>query len=184
MPQRDLAMNKDDMELVVLELMANGEDILDVGVWSSVVRRLAMKDLAVKVGNGYRITDAGRAFFAKAEGLEIEQVAALSPPRPDWIINVLPGQPACLVVLRKNEMTVSGYEAMAPARFTPIVHEQTNDIDTVVLRNDVDGFLQAMLDTAWARGLRPTPDQHVTFKAQGYETPPVVTFVNPDDPAA
>lgn len=153
---KDLTMNVDDQMLTCLEIMANGEDLLPIGVWESPVKRLAMRELAVRVGNGYRITDAGREFFAKAEGMEFEQVAALAPSRPDWIIAVLPGEPASLVVLRKNEMTVSGYEAMAPARFTPIVHEHTNDIDTVAIRNDVDGFLQAMLDAAWARGLRPS----------------------------
>lgn len=153
---KDLTMNVDDMMLTCLEIMANGEDLMSIGVWEPAIKRLAMRELAVKVGNGYRITDAGRAFFAKSEGMELEQVAALSPPRPDWIVTALPGEPASLVVLHKNELTVSGYEAMMPARFVPIAHERTNDIDTVAIRGDVGGFLQAMLDAAWARGLRPT----------------------------
>lgn len=156
MTSKDLTMNVDDQMLTCLEIMANGEDMFAMGVWEAPVKRLAMKELAVKVGNGYRITDAGREFFARAEGVEFEQVLALSPPRPDWVVSVLPGDPACLVVLRKNELTVSGYEAMAPARFVPVVHERTNDVDTVAMRGDVDGFLQAVLDVAWARGLRPT----------------------------
>jgi hypothetical protein len=156
MPSKDLTMSVDDQMLTCLEIMAKGEDMLPIGVWEAPVKRLAMKELAVQVGNGYRITDKGRAHLAKAEGVEVAAVEALSPPRSDWIVTVLPGDPACLVVLRKNELTVSGYEAMAPARFVPIVHEQTNDIDTVAVRGDVDGFMQAMLDAAWARGLRPS----------------------------
>lgn len=150
---KDLTMNVDDQMLVCLEIMANGEDMLAIGVWEAPIKRLAMKELAVKIGNGYRITDAGREFFAKSEGMELEQVAALAPQRPDWIVNVIPGE--WLVVLRKNEATVSGYEAMRPARFVPVVHEHTNDLDSVALGGDIDGFLQAVLDAAWARGLRP-----------------------------
>lgn len=152
----DLTMNESDMELVCLEILARGEDLMAIGVWEPVVRRLRMKEFAVKVGNGYRITDAGRAFFAKSEGVEFEQVLALAPPMPNWIAKVLPGEPDSLVVLHKNDLTVSGYEAIRPVQFVPIVHGHVNDFEETALRGDVDGFLQAMLDAAWARGLRPT----------------------------
>lgn len=156
---KDLTMSVDDQMLTLLEIMANGEDILPIGVWEAPVKRLAMKEFAVRVGSGYRITDAGRAFFAKSEGVEFEQVAALAPPMPDWIINVLPGEPASLVVLRKDPVAVSGYSALRPAQFQPIAHQQMQDMTATFMRveaSEVDGFLQAMMDAAWARGLRPT----------------------------
>lgn len=154
MARRDLTMNDDDMGLTCLEIMARGEDLLSIGVWEAPIKRLAMKELAVKVGNGYRITDKGREALAKAEGVEIEAVAAMAPPMPDWIVTPIPEG---LVVLRKNEMTVSGYEAMS-ARWVPIVHGQKNEIDTLAIVGEPDGFLQAMLDAAWKRGLRPSDD--------------------------
>lgn len=147
-------MSVDDQMLVVLELMANGEDILAIGAWESPLRRLAMKEYAAKVGNGYRITDAGRAFFAKSEGVTEDEVYGLTPPRPDWIITPLPDDGG-LVILRKNEATISGYEALMP-RWVPIAHGRMNEPDTVAVRGDVDGFLQAILDAAWAKGLRPS----------------------------
>lgn len=150
MSRRDLTMNDDDMGLTCLELMARGEDLLSIGVWEAPIKRLAMKEFAVKVGSGYRITDKGRAALAQAEGVEIEAVAALAPPMPDWIVTPIPEG---LVVLRKNEMTISGYEAMS-ARWVPVVHEQMN-VDILAIVGEPDGFLQAMLDVAWKRGLRP-----------------------------
>jgi hypothetical protein len=152
---RDLIMNLGDQELVCLELMCRGEDMLAIGIWESPIKRLAMKELAVKVGNGYRITDKGRAEFARSEGVEVETVKALEPPRPDWIVTPLEGEPPSLVILRKNELAVSGYEAMEPAHFRHVAHGQMNDADTVAVRGYVDGLLQAMLDAAWKRGLRP-----------------------------
>lgn len=151
---RDLGMNEADMELTCLEILSRGEDLLAIGVWEAPIKRLAMKEYAVKVGNGYRVTESGKAFFAKSEGIEIEQVHALAPPRPDWIVTPLPD--IGLVVLRKNELTVSGYEAMRPVTFAPVTHGRTNDLDTVAFLGDTDGLLQAMLDAAWVRGLRPT----------------------------
>jgi hypothetical protein len=149
-------MNQADMELTCLEILCNGEDLLPIGVWETPIKRLAMKEYAVKVGNGYRITDKGKAFLAKSEGVPVEQVEALEPHRPDWVVTPVPSEMGeGLVVLRKNELTVSGYEAMT-ARWTPVVHGRMNEPDTVVVRGDVNGFLQAMLDAAWARGLRPT----------------------------
>lgn len=153
---KDLSMSVDDQMIVCLEVMANGEDMLSIGAWEAPIRRLAMKEYAVKIGNGYRITDRGRAFLAKSEGVSIEEVVALEPVRPDWVVTTIPAEMGeGLVVLRKNEMTVSGYEAMAP-RFLPIVQGHLNDVDTVLIRDGVDQFLQAMLDAAWAKGLRPT----------------------------
>lgn len=154
MSPKDLAMSVDDQMLTCLEIMCAGEDMLAIGVWEAPIKRLAMKEYAGKVGNGYRVTDAGRAFFAKSEGVEIEQVHALAPPRPDWIVTPIPD--VGLVVLRKNEMTVSGYEAMRPVTFAPVTHGRTNDLDTVSFMGDTDALLQAMLDAAWARGLRPS----------------------------
>lgn len=153
----DLTMNQTDMELVCLELMANGEDLLSLGVWESVVKRLMMREEAVLVGNGYRITEKGRARFAKSEGVDFETVKALEPPRPNWIIAPLPDDGG-LVILRKNDLVVSGYEALA-ARWVPIVHGQTNEFGTVAVQDDADGFLQASLDAAWAKGLRPTVEE-------------------------
>lgn len=150
----DITMSVDDQMLTCLELMAMGEDMLAIGAWESPIKRLAMKEFVVKIGNGYRITDAGRAFFAKSEGVSVEFVAAMSPPRPDWVITDLPDNGG-VVVLRKNDLTVSGYEALMP-RWVPIAHGQTNEPDTVAVRDDIDGFLQAMLDVAWSKGLRPT----------------------------
>jgi len=155
MAKRDLTMRIDDQELTCMEIMAHGEDMLAIGVWEAPIKRMAMKDWCVLIGNGYRITDRGRAELAKAEGTDIDAVKAMEPPRPDWIATPLPGEPPSLVILRKNEMAVSGYEAMQPAHFTRVVHGQMNDLDTVAIRGDVDGFLQAMLDAAWAKGLRP-----------------------------
>ena len=62
---KDLTMSVDDQMLVALEIMANGEDLLSIGAWETPIKRLAMKEYAVQVGNGYRITDKGRAFLAK-----------------------------------------------------------------------------------------------------------------------
>lgn len=149
-----LTMNQTDQELTCLEIMAHGEDLLAIGIWEATIKRMAMKEWCVQIGNGYRITDKGRAELARSEGVEIEAVKALEPPRPDWIVTVLPDDGG-LVVLRKNEATVSGYEALAP-RWMPVPIGQMNDIDTVAIRGDVDGFLQAMLDAAWAKGLRTT----------------------------
>lgn len=149
---KDLTMSVDDQMLTLLEIMANGDDILPIGVWEAPVKRLAMKEFAVRVGSGYRITDAGRAFFAKSEGVEFEQVAALAPPMPDWIVQPLADM---LVVLRKNDLAVSGYDALS-ARFSPVVHNQQNDVTTAFIVGEYDRFLQAMLDAAWARGLRPS----------------------------
>lgn len=154
MSQKDLAMSVDDQMLTCLEIMCAGEDMLAIGVWEAPIKRLAMKEYAVKVGNGYRVTEAGKAVFAKSEGVEIEQVKALAPPRPDWIVTSLPD--VGLVVLRKNEMTVSGYEALRPVTFAPVTHGRSNDLDTVAFLGDTDSLLQAMLDAAWSRGLRPT----------------------------
>lgn len=154
MAKKDLVMNVEDQMLVVLELMVRGEDILAHGAWETPVKRLAMKEYAVKIGNGYRITEAGRAFFAKSEGMTEDDVYGLEPPRPEWIITPLPDN-AGLVVLRKNELTVSGYEAMA-ARWVPVAHGRMNDIDTLAILGNPDGLLQAMLDAAWAKGLRPS----------------------------
>lgn len=154
MPSKDLTMSVDDQMLVVLELMARGEDILAIGTWEAPVKRLAMKEMAVQVGNGYRITDKGRAHLAKAEGVDVDEVEALAPKLPEWIVQPM-GE--MLVLLRKNDLAVSGYEAMLPARFVPVVHGRMNDVDTAVLLGDqVETFLQAILDAAWARGLRPT----------------------------
>jgi hypothetical protein len=151
---KDLTMSVDDQMLTCLEIMAHGEDMLAIGVWEAPVKRLAMKELAVQVGNGYRITDRGRAHLAKAEGVDVSEVEALAPNLPDWIVQPMDGM---LVVLRKNDLTVSGYEAMLPAKWVPVVHGRMNDVDTAVLLGEqVDGFLQAMLDAAWARGLRPS----------------------------
>lgn len=150
---KDLTMNVDDQMLVCLEVMARGEDMLPLGTWEAPIKRLAMKEFAVLVGNGYRITDKGRAFFAKEEGLTADEVYGLEPPRPDWIVTPLPE--GGLVILRKNEMTVSGYEALVP-RPVPVAHGRTNEADTLFLLKDSDGFLQAMLDAAWAKGLRPS----------------------------
>lgn len=154
MSPKDLAMSVDDQMLTCLEIMCAGEDMLAIGVWEAPIKRLAMKEYAVKVGNGYRVTEAGKAFFARSEGVEVEAIQALAPRRPDWIVTPLPN--AGLVVLRKNELTVSGYEVMRPVTFAPVTHGRTNDLDTVAFLGDTDSLLQAMLDAAWSRGLRPT----------------------------
>jgi hypothetical protein len=155
-PSKDLTMNLEDRELVVLELMCRGEDILAHGAWEQPCKRLAMREFAQKVGNGYRITEKGKAYFATYEGVDTKEIDALAPKLPGWIFTVLEGEPKSLVVLCKNELAVSGYDAVRPASFERIVHGRQNDIDTVFLRSDVDGFLQAALDAAWAKGLRPT----------------------------
>lgn len=155
MATKDLTMTVDDQMLLCLEIMAHGEDMLAIGAWEAPIKRLTMKEYAAKIGNGYRITDAGRAFFAQTEGVSFADVAAMEPPRPDWIVTLLPGEPETLVVLRKNELTVSGYEALT-GRWVPAAHGHMNDGHTVAVSRDVTGFLQAVLDVAWARGLRPT----------------------------
>jgi hypothetical protein len=152
----NLTMNVDDRELVVLELMCRGEDILAHGAWEAPCKRLAMRELATKVGNGYRITEKGRAYFAKSEGLDMSEIETMAPKLPGWIVTVLDGDPKSLVVLCKNELAVSGYDAVRPAQFERVVHGRQNDLDTVFLRTDVEGFLQAVLDAAWARGMRPS----------------------------
>lgn len=149
----DLTMNEEDLELTALEILSRGEDLLAIGAWEAPVKRLAMQGLAMRVGSGYRITDKGLAFFAKQEGLTDAEAVALSPPRPDWIATPIPD--GGLVILRKNELTVSGYEAMIP-RWLPVVHGRLNDADTVAIPTDARGFLQAMLDAAWGLGLRPS----------------------------
>lgn len=157
----DLTMSVEDRMLTLLELMARGEDMMTIGVWETPLKRLAMKEYAVKVGNGYRITETGKAYLAKSEGVAVEVVQTLQPVRPPWIVTELPdggssgSGSAGLVVLRKNEMTVSGYEALA-ARWVPVVHGETNEIDTLAIQGDPTGFLQAVMDMAWARGLRPS----------------------------
>lgn len=143
-------MNQQDMELVCLEIMSNGEDLLSLGVWEPVVKRLAMKEEAVLVGKGYRITDKGRVRFAKSEGVDIEAVKALEPPRPDWIVTVLPDDGG-LVILRKNELAVSGYEAMRVS-WVPVTHGRMNEPDTVAVRGDVAGFLRAVTEVVGIKG--------------------------------
>lgn len=150
---KDLTMGVDDQMLTCLEIMAHGEDMLAIGAWEAPIKRLAMREYAVKVGNGYRITKGGEAFLASEGGVSVEEITAMAPVHPDWIITPLPS--GGVVILRKNELAVSGYEAMG-ARWVPVVHGQTNEIDTMTLHGDADGFLQAVLDVAWARGLRPT----------------------------
>lgn len=151
---KDLMMNLADQELTCLEVMAMGEDMLAIGTWEAPIKRMAMKEWCIKVGGGYRITDKGRAELARSEGVPVEQINAMEPQRPDWMVTPLP-EDGGLVVLRKNEMAVSGYEAMS-ARWVPVIHGRMNEPDTVAVRGDIDGFLQAMLDVAWTKGLRPT----------------------------
>ena len=141
-----MTMNVDDQMLVCLEIMCRGEDMVAVGTWEAPIKRLAMREFATQIGNGYRVTDAGRAFFAKSEDVDLETVRALEPPRPDWIVTVLPGDGG-LVILRKNELTVSGYEAMRVS-WVPVVHGRMNEPDTVAVRGDVAGFLKAVAEAA------------------------------------
>ncbi len=157
---RDLTMSVDDQMLVVLEIMMpgarspTGEDMFAIGAWEAPIRRLFMKGYVFQIGtNAYRIADKGKEFFAQSEGTTVEALTAEAPKTPDWIVTALPE--GGLVILRKNELTVSGYEAMA-ARWMPVTHGHMNDIDTLAVVGDSDGFLQAVLDAAWAKGLRPT----------------------------
>lgn len=150
---KDLTMGMDDMELTCLDIMNQGEDMIAMGAWEAPIKRMAMKEWCQKIDNGYRITDKGRAVLAKSDGVLVDALVATAPPRPDWIATELPG--GGLVIVRKNELAVSGYEALAP-RWVPIVHEQANPIDTIAIRDNVDGFLQTMMDLAWAKGMRPT----------------------------
>ena len=101
---KDLTMNVDDQMLVCLEVMARGEDMLPLGTWEAPIKRLAMKEFAVLVGNGYRITDKGRAFFAKEEGLTADEVYGLEPPRPDWM-NPSPRRGGCGAGRRRQRST-------------------------------------------------------------------------------
>lgn len=143
---RDLTMGVDDQMLVCLEIMANGEDLLAIGTWEAPIKRLAMKECAIQVGNGYRITDKGRAELAKAEGVPIETVAALEPHRANWIITVLPDDGG-LVILRKNELVVSGYEALR-ATWVPVIPDYLNSVDTVAIRDNVAEFIKAVAELA------------------------------------
>lgn len=151
---KDITMNVDDQMLTCLEIMARGEDMLSMGVWEAPIKRLAMQEFAIKIGNGYRITDKGRAFFAKAEGVDLEAVKALEPQRPNWIVTDLPGD-AGLIILRKNELTVSGYEVLV-GHWAPVTPNRIYDPDSATIRGDVSELLQTLLDAAWAKGLRPT----------------------------
>ena len=56
-----------DLEAVVLSITVNDEDMLAIGSWEAPVKSLAVKGLLVKVGNGYRITTAGRVAFEQYE---------------------------------------------------------------------------------------------------------------------
>lgn len=142
-------MNETDQQLVCLEIMSRGEDMLAHGAWEAPIKRLSMRGLCRKIGNGYRITDKGLAHLKGQTGEDIR-----SPEMPQWIVTPVEG--AGLVVLRRNDMAVSGYDAVT-ARYTPIVHGQTQGVgQTLVSADATDAFLQAALDAAWARGLRPT----------------------------
>ena len=142
-------MNEADQQLVCLEIMARGEDMLAHGAWEPAVKRLAMRGLCRKIGNGYRITDKGLAHFKGQTGEDIKP-----PEMPQWVVTPVEG--AGLVVLRRNDMAVSGYDATT-ARYAPIVHGETQGVgQTLVPADAMDAFLQTMLDAAWARGLRPT----------------------------
>ena len=138
-----------DQEAICLELMARGEDMLAYGAWEAPVKRLAMRGYCRKIGNGYRITDRGIAWAREQTGEDLRP-----PEMPAWIVTPVEG--AGLAVLRRNDVAVSGYDAVT-ARYTPIVHGQSQGPDkTLVPADAMDGFLQAMLDAAWARGLRPS----------------------------
>jgi hypothetical protein len=56
-----------DAEQTLLELMANGEDMLPIGAWKEPLLSLADRGYAEQVGNGYRVTAAGRAALDAAE---------------------------------------------------------------------------------------------------------------------
>jgi len=147
-------VNSEDQQLVCLEIMSRGEDMLAVGVWEPAIKRLAMRGLCRKIGNGYRIADAGVAFLAGAEGKTVAEVEASMPAMPEWIAAPVPG--AGLAVLRRNEISVSGYD-VATLRYRPVTHGEVQEADKLmVLEKDVDSFLQTMLDAAWRRGLRPS----------------------------
>ena len=147
-------MNDEDLELTALEIMSKDEDLLAHGTWEAPVKRLAMRGDAMQVGNGYRITHQGRIRFARVEaGLPEEMRSVAVVPPPEWIVQSIDD---LLIVLHRDETAVSGYETMTRAGFKPVVHEQMNDPDMAFLRGDLTGLLQAMLDAAWARGLRPS----------------------------
>lgn len=159
----DLTMSVADQELVVLELMHLGEDILAAGTWQAPVRRLAMKGEAVMVPNAnpprYRITEKGEARLTGEEMKLPEEMRSQSPePMPDWIVQTVGDGPESVVVLHASLTSVSGYEALTGGRRVPVVHGRMNDAGTAWFSGDkkeIDGFLQAMLDAAWKRGLRP-----------------------------
>lgn len=147
-------MNIEEQQLVCLDIMSRGEDMLAVGVWEPPVKRLAMRGLCRKIGNGYRISDAGVVFLAGAEGKTVAEIEAAMPALPEWIAAPVPG--AGLAVLRRNDISVSGYD-VATLRYRPVTHGEVQEADKITVQErDVDSFLQTMLDAAWRRGLRPS----------------------------
>ena len=145
-------MTVDDQQLICLDIMSRGEDMLAHGSWEAPIKRLAMRGLCRKIGSGYRISDQGRALFAESEGKTVAEIEAMAPPMPEWIAT--PVTDVGLVVLRRNDVSVSGYDNVT-ARYAPVVHGQQQSA-VLVPHDRVDSFLQAMLDAAWARGLRPS----------------------------
>jgi len=64
---KSVAPSLTDLEAVILSICASDEDMLAIGSWEAPVKSLAVKGLLVKVGNGYRITETGRAAFDQYE---------------------------------------------------------------------------------------------------------------------
>lgn len=160
----DLTMNHEDLELTVLDLMYRGEDILPIGPWEAPVKRLFMKGEAIQVGRGYRLTDKGKARFEREDAKLPDEWQTQPADFPEWVVQIVGKDPEHLVLLHANHLVPSGYEVLWSVRKTPVVINQPNDPSTALMKGskeDIDKFLQAMLDTAWERGLRPKEQKKV-----------------------
>jgi hypothetical protein len=160
-----LALEHGEQELVCLSIMARGEDMLAHGVWEAPIKRMAMRGWTVKVGNGYRITNAGKAYLTTQEAdLPDGMLTPFAPKPAPWIVEVFDqGEKTNVVVLQHDPLAVSGYAAARRLSFQPIAHERKQDASLTCLNlptADVTAFLQAVLDAAWARWSRPCARHH------------------------
>ena len=118
----------------------------------------------MRVGNGFRITDKGKAALARAEA-ELPPTMKTTPVEQSlWKVFSVDGIGGAadrtgLVVLRRNDLTTSGYEALVQPRAVAVDLNQRYGLEGSLVNAqhaDVKALLQAMLDCAWRMGLRPT----------------------------
>ena len=74
-------MTDEDLEMICLEIMSQGEDMPAIGNWKKILEGVAAKGWAKSVGADYRITDEGRAEMERRT--EAEMGVRTAPPTID-----------------------------------------------------------------------------------------------------